>query len=115
MKKILFIVVMCFTIVSCNAEKNELYEHTDYFVESLNTTYESYGLLGGAEYTRYTDNGYYKITPIGRLINVRIEEIVDDKEYEKLRKDLENHYKNDKRVNRVYICGGGTIMIDCRN
>jgi hypothetical protein len=115
MKKILFIAVMCFAFVSCNSEKNELYEHTDYFVESLNTTYESYGLLGGAEHTRYTDNGYYKIMPVGRLINVRIEKAVDDKEYEKLKKDLEGHYKNDKRVNQVYICGGGTIMIDCRN
>lgn len=35
MKKILFFAVMCLTIVSCNSEKNELYEHTDY------------GLLGG--------------------------------------------------------------------
>ena len=115
MKKIIFIVVMCFTIISCNSEKNKLYEHTDYFVESLNTTYESYGLLSGADHTRYTDNWDYKIMPIGRLINVRIEEVVDDKEYEQLKKDLEKHYKNDNRVNQVYVCGGGTIMIDCRN
>ncbi len=38
-----------------------------------------------------------------------------ESEYEKLRKDLEQHYKNESKVNKVYICQAATIMIDCRN
>ena len=51
------------------------------------------------DYAITTTDGLYKVMPIGRLINVRIEESVDKDEYEKLRKDLENHYKKDVRVN----------------
>ena len=53
--------------------------------------------------------------PTGRLINVRIEKSVNDSEYEKLKNVLKEHYRNNINVNDVYICGGGTIMIDCRN
>ena len=101
--------------MSCSPSKTELYKETDAFVESLATTYESYGLLGGAKYSKTTSNGLYRVTPIGRLINVKIEKVVSDAEYEKLRKALERRYKNDKRVNRVYINEAGTVMIDCRN
>ena len=90
-------------------------KQTDFFIEQLQTTYSSYGLFGGMDDVRYANDGYYKITPIGRLINVRIEEGVDDKEYESLLNALKRHYSNDNRVNNVYICGYGTIMIDCRN
>jgi hypothetical protein len=115
MKKIallitIFIGVVLFT--SCNSHK-ELYEKTDYFVESLQTTYESYGIFSDDFET--TEDGLYTIHPIGRLINVKIQKEVDDKEYEKLRKDLEKHYKDNYHVNKVYICNGGTVMIDCRN
>ena len=93
----------------------ELYQITDVFVESLQTTYESYGILGDQEHTKYTKDGMYKVMPTGRLINVRIEKVVTGNEYETLRTDLKNHYKNNTHVNDVYICGGGTVMIDCRN
>lgn len=53
--------------------------------------------------------------PIGRLINVKILKAVTDDVYRDLEEDLESHYKNDRRVNNVYINNAGTIMIDCRN
>lgn len=113
-----FFVVLLFSqflFSSCNPEKQELYSHIDFLIEQLNTRYESYGLLGGQDDTRYTDDGTYKIMPMGRLINVRIEHVANDEEYEKLLNDLEIHYKNDNRVNKVYRCAAGTIMVDCRN
>jgi hypothetical protein len=101
-------------MTSCQ-NKSELYSKTDSFVNSLETTYESYGLIGGMEYRTLTSDGVYAVTPIGRLINVRIEKGVEMEEYEELKEDLKEHYEGDKRVNDVYICGGGTVMIDCRN
>jgi len=118
MKKLLLLVVITtgLTLLSCNEIKyRELYGITDEFVEKLHTTYKSYGTLGGMEYTEYTKDHKYKVFPIGRLINVRIERYADDAEYEGLRKALESHYAHDPRVNRVYRCEAGTIMIDCRN
>ena len=97
-----------------NIKYGKLYEITDDFVEKLSTTYESYGLFGGLDDTRYTENKDFKVTPMGRLINVRIEHVAEDEEYEDLREALESHYKGNSRVNQVYRCQGGTIMIDCR-
>lgn len=116
MKKVLFVLFLTVLLVSCGEFRHrDLYEKTDYFVESLHTTIESYGLLGGSNYTKYAEDGKYKIMPIGRLVNVRIEEYATAEDYEDLRKSLENHYKGDSRVNNVYICSAGTVMIDCRN
>jgi hypothetical protein len=115
MKNHLIVLICIIIVIGCSPSKKELYERTDAFVHSLATTYESYGLLGGSSHSRTTSDGLYKITPIGRLINVRIQKAVSDEEYEELREDLENHYKGDDRVNRVYICQAGTVMIDCRN
>lgn len=113
-RNLLFAVVFLFTLTSCG--NRELYEKTDYFVEQLQTTFESYGLFGITKYEQFTSDGKYKIAPTGRLINVRIEDYNATREdYEDLKNDLLRHYKNDNRVNNVYICGGGTIMIDCRN
>ena len=98
---------------SCSKIKNkELYEITDRVVDSLYTTYQSYGLQGESEYTK--DNEY-KVMPIGRLVNVRIEHEATDEEYDELIEELKSHYKGDSRVNNVYRCQAGTIMIDCRN
>ncbi|WP_426484277.1 hypothetical protein [Flavobacterium sp. 2] len=112
MKKtiLLFIAIIMF---SCS-NKNELFKETDSFVESLQTEYESYGILGN-KYSKTTSDGLYTISPIGRLINVKIQKVVSSEEYEDLKKDLESHYHGDSRVNSVYICQAGTIMIDCRN
>lgn len=103
-------------VVLTSCSNRELFEKTDYFVEQLQTTYESYGLLGATKYQKFTSDGKYKIAPTGRLVNVRIEDYnATEEDYEKLKNKLLKHYKNDPRVNTVYICGGGTIMIDCRN
>lgn len=106
--------LLCCFLFSCSGNKKELYQHTDKFVELLETTYKSYGMQGFDD-AKTTSDGLYKITPIGRLINVKIEKVVPDEDYEKLRSALERRYKKDKRVNQVYINQGGTIMIDCRN
>lgn len=101
-------------LISCSNRSN-LYEITDRFVESLQTDYQSYGLLGGSEYKTFTEDGQYQIMPTGRLINVKIMKVATDEEYEKLKKDLQSHYKNNHNVNDVYRCQAGTLMIDCRN
>lgn len=115
MKKLLLLLLITILFVGCSGNKTQLYKETDKFVSSLATDYQSYGMLGGAKYAVTTNDGLYTVTPIGRLINVKIQKAVDSDEYEKLRKDLENHYKKDSRVNSVYICQAGTVMIDCRN
>lgn len=116
MKKVIYAIFVMLSIImtSCNRHSN-LYEITDGFVESLSTTYDSYGLLGGSDHITLTEDGKYQVFPTGRLINVKIMEVADDDTYEDLRKDLESHYKNDSRVNQVYRCQAGTLMIDCRN
>ena len=113
MKKIILLFITI-TIFSCSS-RSELFKETDSFVQSLQTEYESYGILSGDKYSKTTSDGLYTITPIGRLINVKIQKVVDSKEYEDLQKDLENHYEGNPKVNSVYICQAGTIMIDCRN
>lgn len=116
MKRLFVLILVALPLViSCNPEKQELYSHIDYFIEQLNSVYESYGLLGGSDDTMYTEDGTYKVMPIGRLINVRIEHEATDDEYEKLLNSLKAHYKNDSRVNDVYRCAAGTLMVDCRN
>lgn len=116
MKKILYLFGLLTILCSCNNIKyRELYTITDEFVEELQTTYQSYGMLGGMDHTKYTKDMEYKVFPMGRLINVRIEHYADDDEYESLRKALESHYSGDSRVNRVYCNQAGTLMIDCRN
>jgi len=99
---------------SCNNHSN-LHEITDAFVSSLQTEYESYGALGGFDHIKTTQDGQYQVTPVGRLINVKIEKVATNEEYEDLRKDLESHYKGNSHVNKVYKCQAGTLMIDCRN
>lgn len=114
MKKFIYFLILAF-VVSCSPSKKELYGITDSFVESLHTNYDSYGILGGKEHMRTTSDGQFQIMPVGRLINVKILKVESDDVYKDLQEDLKNHYKNDKRVNDVYINNVGTIMIDCRN
>jgi len=115
MKKLIVYTIIIITAIGCSRSKQELYQITDEFVLSLDTEYESYGMLDVTNYAKTTTDGLYTVMPIGRLINVKIQKFVDIEEYESLRKGLERHYKDDFRVNSVYICQGGTIMIDCRN
>lgn len=113
--KILILSIYLFIIIGCSPSKNELFKETDSFVESLQTAYESYGILGGSEHTKTTTDGLYTITPVGRLINVKIQKVAENGEYEELKQDLKDHYEGNPKVNDVYICQAGTIMIDCRN
>ena len=93
-KLVLLFSVITLLLTSCQqVEKivnpnEELYTITDNFVESLHTTYESYGLFS-QDYTKYTSDNKYKINPIGRLINISIERksTVDNSEYNNLVKD----------------------------
>ena len=115
MKKYILLILFAIMIVGCDEIKHrDLFDKTDAMVESLYTEVESYGLRGGQEYTTYAEGQEYRIMPMGRLVNVRIEHEASISDYEHLRKSLERHYKGDKRVNSVYICGAGTVMIDCR-
>lgn len=113
-KKLVYLLALVILMLTSCSRNRELYEKTDYFVEQLETTYQSYGMMGIVKYQQFTSDNKYKIAPIGRLINVRIEEYATVKDYEDLRDDLKRHYRNDERVSDVYICGGGTVMIDCR-
>ena len=65
--------------------------------------------------TEYTDDGAFRVLPMGRLVNVKIEHEATDEEYEALRAALESHYVDDERVTEVYRCRAGAIMIDCRH
>ncbi len=125
-KKVKFPLIICLLLsiffVACNPEKlfvdpekEELYKICDKFIDSLSTYYESYGLYGGLDKIKVTKKGEYKIFPMERLINIKINRQVDKDTYELLRKDIERRYKKDSRVTDVYICKGGTIMIDCNN
>lgn len=113
--KILILSVFLLVLISCSPSKNELFKETDAFVESLQAMHESYGLLTGTNHAKKTSDGLYTITPVGRLINVKIEKVVEKGEYEELQQDLKDHYEGNANVKDVYICGAGTIMIDCRN
>ncbi len=116
MKRTLIHIISLILVIGCSSpSKSELFKETDAFVESLQTTYESYGVLGGSEHSKTTSDGLYSIHPVGRLINVKIQKVASSEEYEELRKDLEEHYKDNSKVNKVYICGAGTVMIDCRD
>lgn len=92
---------------------SQMTELTDGFVDSLYTKYHSYGLIG-LKHKQVTKNGKFQVMPTGRLVNVKYLSAVDADAYETLRSRLEDYYKGDERVNSVYICGGGTVMIDCR-
>lgn len=112
----LFTILILITCSSCNYIKyNDLYKETDDIIESLQTKYESYGVLGIDKYSRTTDDGLYNIAPIGRLIIVRINKSVSTDKYEDLKNALKDHYEDNIYVNKVYLNSGGTVTIDCRN
>ena len=77
MKKIIYISIVIL-FIGCSPNKSELFQVTDSFVESLQTTYDSYGMLGGTEFIKTTTDSEYQVMPIGRLINVKILKIVKE-------------------------------------
>ena len=111
MKKVVLFVFMLLQLWACG----QVLSLADEFVSSLETDYQSYGLLGGVDKIRYTKDGLYQVFPMGRLINVKIDSMASDNDYEQLRQALAAHYSDDGRVKQVYRCHAGTIMIDCRN
>ena len=100
-------------INNSNNRKNELYEITDYFVNSLYDEYNSYG-VEGAKYIKKTSDGVYSVMPFYRLIIVKIEKESTYSKYEDLKNDLSQYYKGNWKVNDVYINQAGTLVIDCR-
>jgi hypothetical protein len=80
-------------LLSYLSGNGELFENTDAFVDSLYTTYESYGILKSTEYSRTTSEGLYTIMPVGRLVNVKIQQVATEEEYGELRDLLKNTTK----------------------
>ena len=107
-------IVFLLLFLSCSSEKKELYKETDAFINSLDVFRESYGMLGGGNYSFTTSDGKYKITPFGNLIKIKIQINPDQKEYEDLRDDLVNHFQNNERVAKIFIAENGPLLIDVR-
>ena len=100
-------------ISSCSQIKyGDVFELTDNFAEKLTTTYQHYDMLG--QHAEQTKDKEYQVTPMGRLIVVKINRIAKPSEYESLCNALKSHYKGDKRVSDVFINKGGTVVVDCR-
>jgi hypothetical protein len=116
MKRISIIISVLVALVFTSCEnKRELYKQVDYFVEQLDTYYSRYDAYGKHSTSVVCGNTIYNVSPMGRLIVVKINKYVPSSEYEKLSKSLERRYKNDNRVNDVYINRAGTVVVDCRN
>lgn len=112
MKKLLLLIIAS-VFVSCATEKQDLYNRIDDILLRLPNSSGLYSTFSND--VEYTQNGYYRIFPIGRLIGVKIEHHnATDKEYESLKRDLVRHYKNNPSVNDVYISRGGLVVLDCR-
>ena len=114
MEKLFIVLTILVATAGCSIANGELYKATDSFIESLSTTYDRYPILGGSNYSKTTSDGKYLITPVGRLIVVKIQRSGGKEEYEKLKKSIERYYKNNTRVNNVFLNESGTVSIDCR-
>ena len=107
----------CFTKLMPICHK--YYKSKDDSVAQLNKTYlKILNNLSKFDETKSFD-AWIKTIAVNTIIdefrvNNKRNALFIDKDYEELRTDLEKHFKEDKRVNKVYICGAGTIMIDCR-
>ena len=99
MKKVSFIAIFAVLSLasSCNIisdnKNKELYETTDQFVSSLKGEVYSYGMFNSEDYKKTLEN--WTVTPIGRLINVKINKYASDDEYNNLKEQLKNHLSND--------------------
>lgn len=93
---------------------SDLFAQIDFFVDKLYTEYENYDAFGKQRVYLTSGQLKFSVAPMGRLINVKYEEVVPNEEYIKLKFILEKYYENDTRVNSVYINNAGTLMVDCR-
>ena len=112
MKKISLICMLTLMMSSCVKEQSDLVDAVNHYIESFNTIH-SYGIV--SRESKVTTNGTYTVSPIGRLVIVKINEPVGTEEYEKLQKVLSRRFKSNRCVRNVYINQGGTVVVDCRN
>ena len=103
---------------SCSKDDDELskftslFSKTDYFIDMLDTVYDSYDILG--KKSSDTSDNKYTVTPIGRLIVVKKKSSASDVSYNEIKDALTSHYKNKYKVKDVYLNNAGTVTIDCR-
>lgn len=118
------LLVSCISVVSmtsCSKDHDDdydsnyaaLFAKTDYFIDMLDEVYEHYDAFG-SEATE-TSDGKFTVTPMGRLIIVKKNSYATDITYTDVKEALEEHYRNNRKVNEIYINNGGTITIDCRD
>ena len=112
---IVAIFATCFMIlVNHYTQPQKLYIITDKYVDKFKDDASlSYGLF--SDQNERTTDEYYRVGLIGRRILVKIIEYADEKEYDKLEKNLARRYNGKETVNEVFENAGGTITIDCRN
>jgi hypothetical protein len=105
-------------VASCGKEDtvpqpfSALFAETDHFIGMLDTVYERYDAFG--KKATDTSDGRFTVTPIGRLIIVKKKALASDITYSQVQAELEIHYKNERKVNDVFLNNGGTVTIDCR-
>ena len=103
-----FLAFALLSLCGCdNLKYAELYEITDEFVEELHTDVESYGLLGGVDDTEYTDDGAFRVLPMGRLVNVKIEHDATDEEYAREVERLSTRYPLSREELERFLQKGG--------
>lgn len=79
----------------------------------LDTVYKHYDAFGSK--AADTSDGKYRVTPIGRLIVVKKNSSSNTVSYSQIKEALTKHYKNNSKVNNVFLNNGGTVTIDCRH
>lgn len=119
MMMLMYMCVIGLTTTSCSSDDEEqdsfssLFSQTDYFIGMLDTVYEHYDAFG--LHAKDSSDGKYTITPIGRLIVVKKKTQAGDVSYSEIKEALTSHYKNNSKVEKVFLNNGGTVTIDCRN
>lgn len=118
MKKILLGVLCIILFASCSKQEvipttyNKLFYVTDTFVDFLEeSSYNSYDALGKKQ--KETSDGVFLVTPMGRMIAVKIKKTYEA-DYDTTLRHLKTRYASKKKVKDIYKNSGGTITIDCR-
>lgn len=118
-QRILFTSLMLILLSSCfvacskdeegpkNQEFSALFSKTDYYVNKLDISGS-----GGVDSSESSD-GKYLVTLMGRLITVK-KNYSSGATYYEIKDALQDHYKNNPKVDDIYINKGGTVTIDCR-
>ncbi len=112
------IILSCVTATSCSkypiAETKfaSLFSTTNYFVDMLDSVYEHYDAL--SKKAKYSSDGKYTVTPMGRLIVVKKKLSAVSVTYSEIASALTTHYKSNSKVNKCFENNNGTVTIDCR-